>query len=102
MCELWRNWAGDQQCVPAVIEQPGTVEELQRVVSGAAERGQKVRAAASGHSFTDAACTDGVMVKLDRLNRVLEVDREAGLAKVEGGVVIRDLSEQLYEQGLAL
>ena len=37
------------------------------------------------------------MVKLDRLNRVLEVDRESGLAKVEGGIVIRDLSEALYE-----
>jgi L-gulonolactone oxidase len=99
---MWRNWAGDQQCVPASIEQPGTVEELQGIVSRAAERGLTVRAAASGHSFTDTACTGGVMVKLDRLNRVLEVDREARLAKVEGGVVIRDLSEALYEQGLAL
>jgi L-gulonolactone oxidase len=102
MGELWRNWAGDQQCVPAAIERPGTVAELQEVVGRAAERGQKVRAAASGHSFTDAACTDGVMVRLDRMNRVLEVDRDAGLAKVEGGVVIRDLSEALYEQDLAL
>src|SRR4029453_9493497 len=46
--------------------------------------------------------TDGVMVRLDRLNGVLEVDREAGRARVEGGVVIRDLSEALYEQDLAL
>ena len=30
------------------------------------------------------------MVRLDRLNRVLDVDRGGGLAKVEGGVVIRD------------
>ena len=37
-----------------------------------------MRAAASGHSFTDIACTDGVMVRLDRMNRVLEVDRAAG------------------------
>src|SRR6195256_298437 len=99
---MWRNWAGDQQCVPAAIERPGTVGELQDVVSRAGERGQQVRAAASGHSFTDTACTDGVMVRLDRMNRVLEVDRAAGLAKVEGGIVIRDLSEALYDQGLAL
>src|SRR5919198_285548 len=99
---MWRNWAGDQQCVPAAIESPATVEALQAVVSSAADRGQKVRAAASGHSFTDTACTDGVMVRLDRMNRVLEVDREASRAKVEGGIVIRDLSEAFYEQGLAL
>jgi L-gulono-1,4-lactone dehydrogenase len=99
---MWRNWAGDQQCVPATVERPSTVAELQEVVTGASERGQKVRATASGHSFTDIACTDGVMVKLDRLNRVLEVDRQSGLAKVEGGIVIRELSEALYDQGLAL
>ena len=42
------------------------------------------------------------MLRLDRMNRVLEVDRDAGLAKVEGGIVIRDLSEALAREGLAL
>jgi L-gulono-1,4-lactone dehydrogenase len=99
---MWRNWAGDQQCVPAALERPGSAEELQEVVAGAAERGLEVRASASGHSFTDIACTDGVMVRLDRLNRVLEVDPARRLARVEGGIVIRDLSEALYARGLAL
>src|SRR5437868_10140958 len=99
---MWRNWAGDQQCVPAAIARPGSVEELRAIVSRAGERGQQLRAAASGHSFTDAACTDGVMVRLDRMDRVLEVDRDAGLTRVQGGIVIRDLSEALYDQGLAL
>ena len=71
---MWRNWAGDQQCVPAAVERPASVDELQEVVRRAAERGQQVRAAASGHSFTDIACTDGAMVRLDRMNRVLEVE----------------------------
>src|SRR5207253_5463560 len=91
-----------QQCVPSAIERPGTVAELQEVVRSAAERGLEVRAAASGHSFTDIACTDGVMLRLDRLNRVLDVDAERRLAKVEGGIVIRELSEALYESGLGL
>src|SRR6185295_17503004 len=94
---MWRNWAGDQQCVPASVERPASVEELQSVVSSASARGVEVRATASGHSFTDV-----VMVRLDRLNRVLEVDTERRLAKVEGGIVIRDLSEALYDAGLAL
>jgi L-gulono-1,4-lactone dehydrogenase len=99
---MWRNWAGDQQCVPAAIERPGSVEELQEVVRRASERDLAVRAAASGHSFTDIACTDGAMVRLDRLNRVVEIDSQRRLAKVEGGIVIRDLSEALFEAGLAL
>jgi L-gulonolactone oxidase len=99
---MWRNWARDQQCVPAAIERPGSLDDLRAVVARVAESGREVRAAASGHSFTDIACTDGVMVRLDRMNRVLEVDRAAGVAKVEGGIVIRDLSEALAREGLAL
>ena len=57
---------------------------------------------ASGHSFTDIACTDGTMIRMDRMNRVLDIDRDAGLARVEGGIVIRDLSERLAAEGLAL
>ena len=99
---MWRNWAGDQQCVPSAVERPGSIEELRGAITRAVDAGQTVRAAASGHSFTDIACTDGVMLRLERMNRVLEVDRGAGLAKVEAGIVIRDLSEALAREGLAL
>ena len=62
-----------------------------------------MRAAASGHSFTDIACTDGVMVRLDRLNRVLDVDRASGgWRRSRAAIVLRDLSEALYDAGLAL
>ena len=99
---MWRNWAGDQQCVPVAVERPGSLDELRSTVARAAQSGRKVRVSASGHSFTDIACTDGVMVRLERMNRVLEVDRQAGRAKVEAGIVIRDLSEALAREGLAL
>ena len=99
---MWRNWAGDQQCVPAAVERPASVEELRSAITRAVDAGQTVRATASGHSFTDIACTDGVMLRLEQMNRVLEVDRGAGLAKVEAGIVIRDLSEALAREGLAL
>jgi L-gulonolactone oxidase len=98
----WRNWAGDQRCSPAAIERPATREELAEVVAAAAAQGLPLRATASGHSFSDIALTDGVMVRLDRLTRVVEVDREAGLVKVEGGVVLGDLNRELDELGLAI
>src|SRR5205823_3863628 len=52
--------------------------------------------------FGDIACTDGLMLSLDRLARVLDVDRSSGLVRVQGGITIRDLSEQLDAHGLAL
>jgi L-gulonolactone oxidase len=97
----WRNWAEDQVCAPVAIEYPRTREELAEIVRRAAERSLPVRASASGHSFTDIALTDGIMVRLDRLDRVLAVDRDAGLVKVEAGVVLGELNLRLDELGLA-
>jgi L-gulono-1,4-lactone dehydrogenase len=97
----WRNWAGDQRCRPAAIETPGSREELAEIVRRAGERGLAVRASASGHSFTEVALTDGVMVRFDRLNRVLAADAETGLVKVEGGIVLGELNRRLDGFGLA-
>ncbi len=99
---MWRNWAGDQQCVPAAVEHPGSIDELRAAIARAADAGRTARVTASGHSFTDIACTDGTMIRMEKMNRVLDLDRAAGIAKVEGGVVIRDLSERLAAEGLAL
>ncbi len=88
--------------MPAAIEHPGSIEELRTAIGRAAGAGATARVTASGHSFTDIACTDGMMIRMDRMNRVLDLDRDAGLAKVEGGIVIRDLSERLAAEGLAL
>ncbi len=101
MAARWSNWAGDQQCSPVEIACPQNREQLAEVIGRAAERGLEVRASGSGHSFTPIALTDGVMIRCDRLDRVLAVDREAGLVKVEAGIVLRDLNRRLDELGLA-
>jgi L-gulono-1,4-lactone dehydrogenase len=102
MTDEWRNWAGDQRCAPAAIEAPGSRGELVDAVGRAAAAGLAVRAAASGHSFTDIACTDGAMLRLERLGRVLDLDRGSGLVRVEAGITIRRLAEALDSYGLAM
>lgn len=99
---MWRNWAGDQQCVPAAVAYPVSVEELRAAIEHARAAGRRIRVAASGHSFTDIACTDGQMLRMEGMNRVLEIDQASGLVKVEAGIGLRDLSEKLYDNGLAL
>lgn len=101
MTARWSNWAADQHCEPAEIVAPATREQLAEVVGDAAARGLRVRASGAGHSFTPIALTDGVMIRCDRLDRVLAVDRAAGLVKVEAGIVLRDLNQRLDELGLA-
>ena len=59
-----------------------------------------MKVAGSGHSFTDIACTDGVMVDMSRMRRVLSVD---GLeVTVEAGITLHDLGEELRARGLAM
>jgi L-gulono-1,4-lactone dehydrogenase len=98
----WRNWAGDQACRPAAIEHPATREEVAAAVRGAREHGLRVKIAGSGHSFTEAALTDGVMLVLDRLTRVLDADRASGLVRVEAGIRLAELNRRLDELGLAM
>src|SRR5919201_2492219 len=102
MARAWGNWTGDQRCSPALVERPRTLDELVRAVSGAGERGLTVHVAGSGHSFTEAALTDGAMLRIEALNRVLDADRDSGLVKVEAGISLRDLSAVLWERGLAM
>lgn len=94
----WRNWAGDQACRPAAFHEPGSLDELRRVVAGAA----KVRVAGAGHSFTDAVLTDGTLLSLRRMGRVLDADRGSGLIRVQAGITLTSLSDALAGHGLAM
>ena len=98
----WRNWTGDQRCSPAVVERPRTLEGLILAVRRAADRDLAIHTAGAGHSFTEAALTDGAMLRIEALNRVLDVDTVSGLVKVEAGITLRDLSAALWERGLAM
>lgn len=57
---------------PASTEHPSTVEQVQQVARTA--RTHRLKAIGSGHSFTGIGLTDGVLVSLDRMDRVLQLD----------------------------
>jgi FAD-linked oxidoreductase len=102
MTEIWTNWAREQRCAPARIEKPTSEDELATVVAHAAEQGQNVRAFGSGHSFTDIACTDGVLIDTSGLNRLIEADLASGSVTVEAGIKLHDLGPQLAAHQLSL
>jgi L-gulonolactone oxidase len=102
MPEQWRNWAGDQACRPAERVAPRDGEELAAAVAAAAEAGRKVSVTGSGHSFTEAAMTDGTMLDIGALRGVIDADPSSGLVKVGGGTVLAELNEELDRLGLAM
>ena len=98
----FRNWAGNQVCVPEEILRPGSPTEVAAVVRRAAEGGLPVKAAGSGHSFTDAACTRGILLSLDRLAAVEAVDTVRHRVTVQAGIRLDALNRRLDAAGLAL
>jgi L-gulono-1,4-lactone dehydrogenase len=98
----WRNWAGDQRCRPAELVRPRDRDRLGEAIAAAAAAGRTVSVAGAGHSFTEAALTDGTMVDLGALSGPIEADRDSGLVRVGGGTVLTDLNEELHRLGLAM
>lgn len=100
--DTWRNWAGDQRCAPAAVETPASIEQISAAVTRAADHDLRVRVAGSGHSFSDIVLTDGLLLRLDRMSRVLDIDPGSGLVRVQAGITIRELNEHVARHGLAL
>ena len=98
---VWRNWTGDQACAPAVIERVGDTREVAAAIERAAVAGRQVRVAGAGHSFTDAVLTDGTLLTLENMRRVVDVDRASGLVRVEAGITLGELAGTLWDHGLA-
>lgn len=99
---VWTNWAGDQSCRPAQRQRPRNREELATAVAAAAQAGLKISVPGSGHSFTEAALSDGALIEVGALRGVLDADPGSGLVKVGAGTVLADLNAELARLGLAM
>jgi FAD-linked oxidoreductase len=98
----WRNWAGNETARPRRIVTPRSAEEVADEVRKAGADGLTVRMAGTGHSFTPAAATDGVLLRPGGLTGIRSVDPAAGLVTVEAGGPLRALNAELLAQGLSL
>ena len=97
----WTNWAGNQTCSPARFASPISTDGVSKAVVDAATTGRHVRVAGAGHSFTEAVLTDGTLLSLNSMDKILETDAQAGLVRAQGGASINHLSTALHDYGLA-
>jgi FAD-linked oxidoreductase len=97
-----RNWAHNEQCRPIRVERPRSTAALATVVQRAAASGSVVKCIGAGHSFTPAAMTDGVLVRLDRMDRIIAIDHSNAQVTVQAGITLRSLGDHLAAAGLAM
>jgi FAD-linked oxidoreductase len=98
----WTNWSRCVEASPVRIEHPASAAEVSGLVREAVAAGLTVKAVGAGHSFTPIAATDGMLLRLDRMNQVLAHDTTTGRVRVQAGISLRELNPQLKALGLAL
>ena len=87
---------------PERIAVPSDTADVEATVKSAVQDGLRVKAVGSGHSFSEIAVADGVQVRLDRLDRLLDVDATSGTVTVGAGIPLHRLTPLLDEHGLAM
>ncbi|XP_076346297.1 L-gulonolactone oxidase-like isoform X2 [Tachypleus tridentatus] len=97
------NWARTFGCRPELFFAPKTEDEVIKIINLAREEKKKIRVVGNGHSPSDIACTTDFMISLQHMNKVLEVNEESSMIKVQAGVTLQELNEKhLPKYGLAL
>ena len=102
----FRNWAGTAMSQPHAWVQPADEAELTALLQRAAQEGRHVKVVGAGHSWSDIACTDGYLVNLDRMARLVRVDRSRGpdqiYVTVQAGIRLHALIRALQAHDLTL
>lgn len=94
--------ATNQQYTPDVVVFPKSAQEISRILKIANEEHFPVvpRGAGSGMSGGALAISGGLVMAMNRLNRILLIDEDNLIAKVEPGVVTAHLQEEVEKFGL--
>ena len=95
--------AGEEYAhMPEVVVKPDTAAEISTIMRLANREHIPVtpRGAGSGLSCGAVPVYGGILLSLERMNRILEIDRGNMVAVVEPGVVTNDINEAVQEHGL--
>lgn len=98
----WQNWAGLASASPARVTTPVTVEEVADEVREAATSGSTIKMPGTGHSFTDIAVTEGVLLDPTALRGITRVDRNRMEVTALAGTPLHVLNSTLEGLGLSL
>lgn len=88
--------------LPDAVIFPENEDQICRIMKLASKEGFHVipRGAGSGMTGGSVAAMGGIVMVLSRMNRILTIDRDNLLIKVEPGVVTQDIHKAVESQGL--
>lgn len=88
--------------VPDILVRPSTPEEISKILIFANQERIPVVPRGMGSGFTGGAVPvkGGILLSLERMNRILKIDEENLIAVVEAGVITGELHRKARERGL--
>ncbi len=99
--EVWKSWIGHQECSARLVR-PRTLEALCDAVREATARGDRIRAAGNGYSWSPLVPVDGTVIEMRELRRItrFEPRPETGppWVEVECGATIGELDQFVRSQ----
>jgi hypothetical protein len=100
MKNMVRNYDGGITASPAQLVSPRTVAEIQSILRDAGRYPSPVRAMGSYHSLTPCASSDGTIIKMSEMKRIVHIDRERMTFTAEAGLQFVEASRTLRAQKL--
>ncbi len=101
------NYSRDEQLivkpvVPEVVVKPEDAASIARIMKLASDRYIPVVPRGSGTGLSGGAVPvyGGIVLSLERMNRILEIDEDNFVATVEPGVTLAELYQAVEERGL--
>lgn len=95
------DWTGHYTADPLAVARPASTAEVAAVLRLAAGHGVPVVPVAGRTGLVGGAMTTGgLMLSVERLNRIREIRPEARIAMVEAGVILAQLHDAAEAQGL--
>lgn len=98
----FQNWAGTASAQPRAWIAPQNEAEIADVLSRAGRAGRTVKVVGAGHSWSDIACSDGHLLQLDRMQRVVRVDHAKQQITVQAGIRLHRLVAAMAQHGMTL
>ena len=97
-----RDETSDLSAMPDILVRAESVEDVSRTMKLCHKRGVPVIPRGAGTGVTGGAVPvkGGVVLSLEKMNRIIEIDRENMVAVVEPGAITRDIQETAKAEGL--
>lgn len=109
--DQWSDWLSEQTCTPLSKSKPTSLKQLIAIIQDTSARRQLLRAVGSGHSTSDITRTDrAILLNPHKITALIDVNTtilnlsssNSSLIRIQSRILIKDLNQQLHNQGLTL